>query len=665
MKKILSFIVFLFISFYNFSNIVNANVWQALEKFTQEEKQKIFQNPLELDSQDLNIFDTLDKAAIYNKLSAKIAMKKHFLETKREKIIKRIFSLEDTIKKLDDDIEKLRQDIIETNKKKLKTNNSLKDIKKDILKLKFRLSKNKKVLINYIVYLYKKDNLTKNWQKTDLLKTILFSKKSSWEVFWWQNFDKMLKVTWKRIIDERKKILRNLFLAQIKLNQKQKKLNILKRNILVSKWMLEDKKQFKEELLRESKWKDSIYQKMIKDKLKEEQKLKIFAIQEKLKFNNIKNNIFKKFGCKFIDLNVKPVSELNKLSSQKCRDLNKIMYAENLLRNYVKEWYELNWPIVPSRWLAAYFMDPGYFKALGWNHYAIDIRAYQWTEIKAPADWYVVFIKPPVNRSYAYMAVKHANWLTTVYWHISKVLVKKYDYVKEWQVIALSWWAAWTLWAWYITSWPHLHFEVLKDKEHVDPLSYLNLAYLSQDQIPDSKYINKYIDDYKKTFWVELKNFKKLYSLKSFKLIWKTEVERQKYLLNKYAAKSFKNWNIWAEESLDWWLDPSFVLCIWLAETWLWRHLKTRYNVWNVWNTDDGSVWSFSSPREWIAWMVKTLNNKHLKKYTKVSQLSRFWNKKGLIYASSSFNWHNNITRCMWELKNEQLQTDFTFRISN
>jgi hypothetical protein len=336
------------------------------------------------------------------------------------------------------------------------------------------------------------------------------------------------------------------------------------------------------------------------------------------------------------------------------------MYAENKLRNSIKTWdYPLDWPIYPDRWISAYFLDPGYYKALWAKHYAVDIRAFQATEIRAPADWYVVFLKAPVNRSYAYMAIKHANWLTTVYWHISKAYVKKYDYVKAWQLIALSGWAAWTLGAWYITSWPHLHFEVLKDKEHVDPLEYMDLSVLTQDQIPAAKYIAKYIKDYKNKYWKEIKNI----SLKWFRLIWRTEVERQKYLLNKYATKSFRNWNTWVEESLDWWLDPSFVMCVWLAETWLWRHLKTRYNVWNVWNTDDWSTWSFDSPREWISWMIKTFNNKHLKKYTKVSQLSRFWNKKGLIYASSSFNWHNNIIRCMWELKQEQLTTDFTFRL--
>ncbi len=665
MKKILTFLLLVIFTFFNIFSFSYASIWQALENFTKEEKQKIFNaEKYDVASWELNIFDTLDKVSIYNRLASKIAMKKKYLEAKREKIIKRIFSLEETIKKIDEDIEKLRKNIVKTNKNIIKTNNIKNDTKKDIIKLKKKLAENKKVLLNFLVYLYKKENLTKTSnQKIDLLKTILFSKKSSWEVFSQLNFDKILEITGQRIINERRKILRNLFLAQIKLNQKLEKLKILKRNVIVSKNMLEQKKNFKEELLNTTKWKDSVYQTMIQEKLKKEQKMKVFAIQEKIKFNKTRKQLFEKYGCRFIDLTREPKSKLQTLKSQKCIDLNKILYAENSLRNYIKTWSELDWPILPDRWISAYFMDPWYFRALGWNHYAIDIRAYQSTEIRAPADWYVIFLKAPVNRSYAYMAIKHKDWLVTVYWHISKTYVKKYDYVKQWQVIALSWWAAWTLWAWYITSWPHLHFEVIKDKVHVDPMNYLDLSYLSPDQIPAAKYINKYVKDYKARYWKDVWNISKLFSKKWFNLIWRTEVERQKYLLNKYATSSFKDWNMWVEESLDWWLDPSFVMCIWLAETGLWRHLKTRYNVWNVWNTDNGSVWSFDSPREWISWMIKTLNNKHLKNYTKVSQLSRFGNKKWSIYASSDFNWHNNIIRCMWELKQEQLMTDFKFRI--
>ena len=88
-----------------------------------------------------------------------------------------------------------------------------------------------------------------------------------------------------------------------------------------------------------------------------------------------------------------------------------------------------------------------------------------------------------------------------------------------------------------------------------------------------------------------------------------------------------------------------------LSETTLGNHLKTPYNIGNVGNTDSGATITFSSAREGITWMAKTFNNKFLGQYTKVSQLSRWGNPDGLIYASSSSNWHDNTIRCLSALK--------------
>ena len=143
------------------------------------------------------------------------------------------------------------------------------------------------------------------------------------------------------------------------------------------------------------------------------------------------------------------------------------------------------------------------------------------------------------------------------------------------------------------------------------------------NKLPE-KYKFKFYNDFKQRKWYEYKDINN--NSKTFKLLGTTEIERQQYLLKTYAVWDFTNWQTWIDESLDWNIDPSFVMCVWLAETSLWKHLKTSYNIWNVWNTDSWAVRSFSSARNWIYAMIRTFNNKYLWQYDEVSQLSRYWN---------------------------------------
>lgn len=151
----------------------------------------------------------------------------------------------------------------------------------------------------------------------------------------------------------------------------------------------------------------------------------------------------------------------------------------------------------------------------------------------------------------------------------------------------------------------------------------------------------------------------------SFVLRGSTEIERQKYLLERYAYGTFDDWNAWTEEAVAAKLDPSFLMCIGLAETGLGRNLKTPFNVGNIGNTDSGDTQAFLSARDGIYWMAKTLNNKYLGEYQRVSDLSRWGNKSGSIYASSPRNWHENVIRCLSALKGRFVEDGYLFRITS
>lgn len=167
-----------------------------------------------------------------------------------------------------------------------------------------------------------------------------------------------------------------------------------------------------------------------------------------------------------------------KIEKQKENIYEKSETIEWKIDPYEVDWFsdledkEFIWPVDKDRWITANFLDPEYEKKFWITHYAIDVRAKQWTKIKAPAnafvykvfDWWM---------DYSYIILAHKWSIQSVFGHISKSLVKEWDVILKWQVFALSWWTPWTPWAWNLTTWPHLHIEFHENWKAVDPLKFL------------------------------------------------------------------------------------------------------------------------------------------------------------------------------------------------
>lgn len=96
-------------------------------------------------------------------------------------------------------------------------------------------------------------------------------------------------------------------------------------------------------------------------------------------------------------------------------------------------------------------------------HYGVDISAPSGTPIRAAADGVVVFAG--WRRAYGNtVIIDHGNGLATLYAHCSRVLVSKGKVVKQGQVIAL-------VGSTGLSTGPHLHFEVRRYGEPINPLS--------------------------------------------------------------------------------------------------------------------------------------------------------------------------------------------------
>jgi murein DD-endopeptidase MepM/ murein hydrolase activator NlpD len=635
--------------------------WAILDSFKEAQYDLLFESGNDfLSNDDLGSFSSYNMMNTYGKIGADIRTKREYLENQWREISNRVTSLKEAVESMDREISDVIKEAELTNNKVIYTKSQIEINRKSIELLSEKMLENRAVILDYVVHLYKKGNTVFEWDEVDNLKTILLSGDDIGSVIDDMYYTGIIEVAGQKLVDAHRKMIKDLYLKKVALENEETSLKQLRKALMLQKKILEDKKDLKKRILDLTQWKEELYQKYIGEKLQVEKEVKLKELQERIKFNNTKKTLLEKYGCEFIDLAQDTV--FSRGVTGKCLEMNKIIYAEwKLASDNLTGDNPFIWPVMPYFWISAYFNDPEYKRELGSSHEAIDIVVWQGTPLKSPANGYVIYLNPPTTKDYASIAIKHANGFVTVYGHLSEINVKVGDYVGVGQEFGKTGWEYGTLWAGIMTTGAHLHFEMWKDKEPTDPLAYLDISFLAFNELAE-KYKYKYGADFKLRKGYEY-NAKQTGGKKVFKIEGENEVERQKYLLNTYAVPAFRSWDVWVEEALDWNIDPTFMMCVGLAETGLGRNLKTPFNIGNIGNTDSWATQVFPNARSGIYWMTKTFNNRFLWKYTKISQLSRYGNKDGTIYASSPDNWHNNITKCMSHIKQKFIPDDYPFRI--
>lgn len=626
---------------------------RIIENFKEDQKEILFET-LPVSESWANL--VLEHEYTMNGLEAlksRLSLMQNVYQIKKDIVTEKRMDLETALMIIDRAISETDQKIQDTlsqiHEKELKSQ----ELARASIELQKKIYLHRTTILQYLANIYSEWSLfLDNEWKVDTIKSMVVTDGDVDSLLQDATYKSLVTVLWQKFVDEYRLMVRNYYILSVRMNGEKESLELLQNTLIQQKQNIESQKQAREELLRITKWKEEEYRTYIEASEKAKAQLEDAWQKAEVNYQQSLEQLLDTYGCNTTKKQKNP---------RECEKIKKYFEEESILRKTNFQTWSQNplvWPVVTSK-ISAYFRDTSYYNILGAHHDAIDIPVSQWTSIVSVAPGFVQYVLPPSPGGYSYIAVRHRDGFVSVYWHLSETLVQEWDFVEAWQLIAKSGGAPWTPWAGPMTSGAHLHFEVWKNREPVDPLWYISLADLIYSELP-SRYQDKFIQDIiEKTWsWSNISQYQRKFVIK-----WEDEKSRQEYLLSTYAAPDFKNWNMWIDTALENKIDPSFLMCVGLAETTLGNRLKTSYNIWNIWNTDDGWVYEFTSPQEWLSWMTKTLNNRFLSRYTKVSELSRWGNETGPIYASSGGNWHNNVIRCLSSLKWKVVQDEYNFRI--
>jgi murein DD-endopeptidase MepM/ murein hydrolase activator NlpD len=352
-----------------------------------------------------------DKQKNYTQVIAQKQQDKSTLNSQLAILDNRLAKAKIDIESAEIEIEKVQLEIS-------KTNISIENKTEEIANEKEKIEK-------VIQLLYKQGNI-------DTLQILLLNDSLSdflTQVKYLENVNQAVKES----LDNLLVLKENLEQEKLDLREKNKEAILLKENLSDKKKKLEAELEGKETLLIQVNSSESEYQRLLQASKAEQQE----AASE--------------------------IASMEKLIRAKLATLQgkELEFNEN----------GLIWP-VKKNVITAYFHDPDYPYRHIFEHPGIDIRAGQGSTLKATASGYVARAKN-AGMGYSYIMIVHGDSISTVYGHVSKILINEDDYVVQGQTIGLSGGMPGTPGAGRLTTGPHLHFEVRKDGIPVNPLNYL------------------------------------------------------------------------------------------------------------------------------------------------------------------------------------------------
>lgn len=254
------------------------------------------------------------------------------------------------------------------------------------------------------------------------------------------------------------------------LERKRVKLAALQSELEKQKKELDLQKQSKEDLLRITMGQEEVFKKLLEQTIQQQDQM----VQDIKSLSNAQEFLRDKIALEGDKFDISKYKSILDYRTQ-------ALYAFQM-SNMNTKGGQFFWPVDPDRGISAYFRDPRYVGIFGVQHNAVDIPEYQSTPIRAAADG-VVYVARDNGYGYSYIILSHAGGFMTIYGHVSSILVTAGQKINQGSIIGLSGGMPGTPGAGYMTTGPHLHFEVQFNGKYVDPMMYLPLTVLTGEQI--------------------------------------------------------------------------------------------------------------------------------------------------------------------------------------
>ncbi|PZM86660.1 hypothetical protein DLH72_00400, partial [Candidatus Gracilibacteria bacterium] len=302
-KKIFyTFVLFIFtINLVNVFSASNSS-GNALDNFTNRQYELLFESNLSnLSSEYGDIFNMTKKMDIFNNLSENIKKSREAVENDNTIILNKITDLEESKKMIENDIQNIISKIKDLSIASAQLKIDIDTNEKKISILKNKIEENKKILLEYLEYIYKKGNTSYSGGEIDNIKSIILNNEDISVLINDLYFNGIIQLTGKNLIEKHMKFVGELYLQRVELENKKIEYAKLRKQLIIEQKNLKDKKEFKERLLEISKNKQKEYEKIIAEKLKTENRIREIALEQEKKVNELREKILSENGCVFVD----------------------------------------------------------------------------------------------------------------------------------------------------------------------------------------------------------------------------------------------------------------------------------------------------------------------------------------------------------------------------